>query len=130
VLSARRLFARLAPRVAEAWPAILAIALAVVLAHSGVLHLRDGGDLAQHYRDIVGLDAARAVGVAQLLAAGGLCFSATRRMTCAAFAAVLVLAVANQALADRVGWETVTTACVLAWTIAIAWGEGRRIASG
>jgi hypothetical protein len=126
VLTARRLVARLAPRVADAWPAILAIALAVVLAHSGVSHLRDAGELAHHYRDIIGFDAARAVGVAQLLAAGGLCVTATRVMTCAAFAAVLTLAIANQALSDRLGWATVASACVLAWTIAIAWGQARR----
>jgi hypothetical protein len=128
VLTARRLVARIAPRVADAWPAILAIALAVVLAHSGVLHLRDAGDLAQHYRDILGFDAARTVGIAQLVAAGGLCFAATRVVTCTAFAALLVIAIANQALSGRLDWATVTTACVLAWTIAIAWGEARRTA--
>ena len=128
MLTARRLVARLAPRVIDAWPAILAVALAVVLAHSGVLHLREAGDVAQHYRDALGFDAARAVGIAQLLAAGGLCMPATRATTCAAFAAVLVLALANQALDDRIGVATATTVLVLAWTIAIAWGEKRRAA--
>jgi uncharacterized membrane protein YphA (DoxX/SURF4 family) len=128
VLTARRLVARLAPRVIDAWPAILAVALAVVLAHSGVSHLRDAGDVAQHYRDALGFDAARAVGIAQLLAAGGLCMRATRATTCAAFAAALVLAVANQALNDRVGVATATTVLMLAWTLAIAWGEKRRAA--
>jgi len=128
VLTARRVFARLAPRVVDAWPAILAIALAVVLAHSGVTHLRDAGDIAQHYRDALGFDAARAVGVAQLLAAGGLCVTATRVMTCAAFAALLLIAIANQLLDDRIGVATLTTAFVLAWTMAIAWGEKRRAA--
>jgi len=126
VLTARRVVARLAPRVADAWPAILAIALAVVLAHSGVSHVRDPGDIAQHYRDALGFDAARAVGIAQLLAAGGLCVTATRVMTCAAFAAVLLIALANQALSDRLGLATATTLLVLAWTILIAWGEKRR----
>ena len=128
MLTARRVVARLAPRVADAWPAILAIALAVVLAHSGVSHLRDAGDIAQHYRDALGFDATRAVGIAQLLAAGGLCVAATRVMTCAAFAAMLLLAIANQALNDRVGVATATTVLVLAWSIAIAWGEKRRAA--
>jgi uncharacterized membrane protein YphA (DoxX/SURF4 family) len=127
VLIARRLVARLAPRVIDAWPAILAIALAVVLTHSGVSHLRDAGDVAQHYRDALGFDAARAVGVAQLLAAGGLCVTATRVMTCAAFAAVLIIAIANQALDGRVDATTAATALVLAWTIAIGWGERRRV---
>jgi hypothetical protein len=128
VLNARRLVARLAPRVVDAWPAVLAVALAVVLAHSGVWHLRDAGDVAQHYRDTLGLDAVRAVGIAQLAMAGGLCSSATRVMTCAAFAAMLLIAIGNQALGDRVGVETVTTVIVLGWTIAIAWGEKRRTA--
>lgn len=123
---ARRLVARLAPRVMHAWPAILAIALAVVLAHSGVSHLSDAGEIGRHYQDALGLDAARAVGIAQLLIAGGLCIAMTRVMTCAAFAALLVLAIANQALTDRLGWATATTALVLAWTLAIAWGETRR----
>jgi len=126
VLTARRLVARLGPRVIDAWPAILAVALAVVLAHSGVSHLREAGDLAQHYRDALGLDAARAVGIAQLLAAGGLCMPPTRTMTCASFAAVLLLAMANQSLTGRLGMSTATTALVLAWTVAIAWGEARR----
>ena len=126
MLTARRLVARLAPRVVDAWPAILAVALAVVLAHSGVLHLRDAGDVAQHYRDVLGFDAARAVGIAQLVVAGGLCASGTRVMTCAAFAAMLLLAIGNQALDDRVGEQTLTTLIVLAWTVAIAWGEKRR----
>ena len=128
MLTARRLVARLAPRVIDAWPAILSVALAVVLAHSGVSHLRDAGEVAQHYRDALGFDAARAVGIAQLLAAGGLCLSATRVTTCAAFAAGLVLAIANQALADRIGVATVTTVLMLAWTVAIGWGEKRRAA--
>jgi uncharacterized membrane protein YphA (DoxX/SURF4 family) len=126
VLTARRVLARVAPRVAGSWPAILAIALAVVLAHSGVTHLRDAGDIAQHYRDALGFDAARTVGVAQLLAACGLCVTATRPMTCAAFAALLLIAIANQALDDRMGVATLTTLFVLGWTIAIAWGEKRR----
>ena len=126
MLIARRLVARLAPRVIDAWPAILAIALAVVLAHSGVSHLRDAADVSQHYRDALGFDGARAVGIGQLLAAGGLCITATRVMTCAAFAAVLLIALANQALTDRIGMATATTAFVLAWTIAIAWGQTRR----
>jgi hypothetical protein len=128
VLNARRLIAHLAPRVVDAWPAILAIALAVVLAHSAVSHLRDGGDIAQHYRDVLGLDAARAIGIAQLMAAVGLCLNATRAMTCAAFAAILLIAIANQALTDRIGIDTVTTSLVLAWAIGIAWGELRRVA--
>ena len=49
-------------------------------------------------------------------------------MTCAAFAAVLVIAIANQVLDDRIGMATVGTVVVLAWTIAIAWGEKRRTA--
>ena len=126
MLTARRLVAHLAPRVRDQWPAILAIALAVVLAHSGVSHLREPADVAGHYRDVLGQDLARAVGIAQLLAAGGLCFRATRLMTCAAFAAVLLITVANHFVTGRAGVATVTTALVLAWTVAIAWGESQK----
>ena len=128
MLTARRLVAHLAPRVADAWPAILAIALAVVLAHSGVSHLRDSGDVARHYREVLGLDAARAVGIAQLFTAAGLGLRTTRVMTCAAFAAMLLIAIANQALTGRAAVDVATTAFVLAWTTVIAWGEMRRMA--
>ena len=128
MLTGRRLVAHLAPRVADAWPAILAIALAVVLAHSAISHLGDAGEVGRHYRDVLGVDAARAVGIAQLMAAAGLCVRTTRVMTCAALAAVLLIAIANQALTERMAIDTVATASVLAWAIAIAWGEMRRAA--
>jgi hypothetical protein len=127
VLTARRIVAHLAPRVRDRWPVILAIALAVVLAHSGVSHLRGPADVARHYREVLGFDFARAVGVVQLLAAGGLCFRATRVMTCAAFAAILLITIANHVVTGRVGVATATTGAVLAWTLAVAWGETRRI---
>jgi len=49
-------------------------------------------------------------------------------MTSAAFAAALLIAIANRALTDRIGIDTVTTALVLAWTVTVAWGEMRRMA--
>ncbi|MFO1415010.1 MAG: hypothetical protein U1F10_14105 [Burkholderiales bacterium] len=121
-----RLAARLVPRVRAAWPAIGAIALAVVLAHSGVQHLDAPAALALHYRTAIGTDAwTRGIGIAQLFAAGGLLFPPTRLATACVLGAVLVAALGNQWLSAR-GSDAVATAGVLAWTVAVAWGESRR----
>lgn len=117
----------LVPRVRAAWPAIGAIALAVVLAHSGVLHLQPGPELDEHYLAAIGsAEWTRAIGILQLLTAGGLCFRRTRVMTAAALAAVLLIAMANQLSTDRLGYATVTSLMMLGWSVAVAWGEARR----
>ena len=86
------------------WPAIGAIALAVVLAHSGVLHLEPAPALAAHYRTAVGAAIGRAWSEScSCVAAGGLCFRRTRVMTAAAFAAIVLIAIGNQLRTDRVG---------------------------
>jgi hypothetical protein len=124
---AGRLLSLLVPRVRAAWPAIGAIALAVVLAHSGVLHLNSTADLASHYRAAIGTDEwTRAIGILQLLAAGGLCFRRTRVMTAAGFAAVLLVGVGNQLATQRIGAITTNSLLLFVWTIVIAWGEMRR----
>ena len=120
----RRLIAVLVPRVRGQWPAIAAIALAVVLAHSGIQHLDASSDLAEHYRIAIGDEGwTRAIGILQLLAAGGLCFRRTRAMTAAALAAVVLIAIFNQWRTDRVA---VTSFLLLAWAAVVAWGEMRR----
>jgi hypothetical protein len=122
-----RLVASLVPRVRAAWPAIGAIALAVVLAHSGVSHLRGAVELDEHYRSVIGSDGwARTIGILQLLAAGGLCFRRTRVTTASALGAVLVLAIANQLRTDRAGIASAPSLLLLAWAGAVAWGEARR----
>jgi hypothetical protein len=127
---AARIATLLFPRVRAAWPAIGAIALAVVLAHSGVLHLQPDVALDEHYRVAIGAaEWTRAIGILQLFAAGGLCFRRTRVMTSAALAAVLLMAMANQFRTDRLGPATVTSLLMLAWTAVVAWGEARRAAS-
>jgi hypothetical protein len=124
---AARLATLLVPRVRAAWPAIGAIALAVVLAHSGVLHLQPGPEIDDHYLAAIGsAEWTRAIGILQLFAAGGLCFRRTRVMTAAALAAVLLIAIANQFRTDRAGFATVTSLLMLAWSAAVAWGEARR----
>ena len=124
---AARLVTVLVPRVRAAWPAIGAIALAVVLAHSGVAHLQAGPELDEHYLAAIGsAEWTRAIGILQLFAAGGLCFRRTRVMTAAALAAVLLIAVANQVRTDRLGYATATSLLMLAWSVAVAWGEARR----
>jgi len=125
--NAARVVARLVPRVRAAWPAIGAIALAVVLAHSGVMHLDPAHGLDAHYRAILGGDGwARPIGVLELLAAGGLAFRRTRVTTAAAFGAVLVLALANQLWLGRAGTTSVPLLLLFAWAVVVAWGEGRR----
>ena len=121
------LLALLIPRVRAGWPAIGAIALAVVLAHSGIAHLDASAAVEAHYRAAVGDEGfGRIAGIAQLLAAGGLCFRRTRSMTALAFAAVVLIGIANQLRTDRAGIETLTSLALVAWAGAIAWGESRR----
>jgi hypothetical protein len=122
----RRVLALLVPRVTAQWPAIAAIALAVVLAHSGWLHLGAPPDVAQHYREAIGTgDWSRAIGILQLLAAGGLCLRPTRATTAAAFAAIVLIGVGNQVVGGRAGVATVTSLILIAWAVAVAWGEMR-----
>lgn len=124
---ASRLRSLLALRLRAAWPAIAAIALAVVLAHSGVVHLDVRADLADYYRAAMGSgEWTRTIGIAQSFAAGGLCFRRTRRFTAIVFAIVLAVAVANQVRTDRAGLALPATLLLLAWTVVIAWGEARR----
>ena len=124
---AARVAARLVLRVRAAWPAIGAIALAVVLTHSGIGHLRPATELEQHYRDVIGTDDwARTIGIVQLFVAGGLCLRRTRGLTAATFGALLLLAVANQLRTDRIGAESLPVAALIIWTGLVAWGEMRR----
>lgn len=122
----RRLAALLVPRVRARWAAIAAVALAVVLAHSGIEHIDPSDALIEHYRLAAGGDWTRGIGVLQLLVAGGLCFNRTRAMTAAAFAAILLIAIANQWLGDRLGLAPLV---LLAWTAVVAWGEMRASAA-
>ena len=117
----------LVPRVRAGWPAIAAIALAVVLAHSGIRHLDTTPELAEHYRSVIGSDGwTRLIGILQLLAAGGLLFRRTRVTTAAAFAAVVLIAIAHQLRTDRESLAIMTSIALLVWALAVAWGEVRR----
>jgi hypothetical protein len=123
---AARLASLRVPRVGAAWPAIIAVALAVVLGHSGVQHLEASSALAEHYRTAIGTDEwTRAIGIAQMFAAGGLCFRRTRMVTASVLAAVLVAAIANQFRTGRAELAP-STALLFAWAAAIAIGEARR----
>ncbi len=122
----RKLLARLLPRVLAGWPAIAGIALAIVVAHSGMLHLDASPGIAEHYREAIGFDASRAVGIVQLLLAGGLVVRRTRAMSAAALAGIIVLAVANQVVTGRAGAATMAPLALLAWSMMVAWGERRR----
>jgi len=125
--NATRLATLLVPRLRAAWPAIGAIALAVVFANSGIQHLQPALTLDEHYLAAIGTaEWTRAIGIFQLFAAGGLCFRRTRVMTAAALAAVLLIAMANQVRTDRLGYETGTSLLMLGWAVVVAWGEARR----
>jgi hypothetical protein len=119
----RRLLAVLVPRVIAQWPAIGAIALAVVLAHSGVAHVDASAEVAEYYRHALGEGWTRTVGIVQLLAAGGLCFQRTRVMTASAFAALVLIGITNQVRTDR---PVLTGVVLLGWACVVAWGEARR----
>ena len=121
--SSRRLVAILVPRVGGQWPAIAGIALAVVLAHSGVRHLDPPPDLVLHYRAAIGEDWSRGIGILQLAAAAGLCLRRTRVMTASALVAVLLIAIANQ---WRTGSLALASFAMLAWAAIVAWGETRK----
>jgi hypothetical protein len=124
---AARLVAVLAPRVRAQWPAIAAIALAVVLAHSGVAHLRAAPELDEHYRFVIGGDGwTHTIGILQLLAAGGLCFRRTRVGTGSALGAVLLAAIAIRLGREGADVATLPSLLLLAWTGAITWGEARQ----
>ena len=123
---AARLVATLAPRVGTAWPAIAAVALAVVLGHSGVQHLDPSAALAAHYRAAIGTgEWTRAFGIAQMFAAGGLCFRRTRLPTACVTGAVVLAATAHAWRGGRPD-DALAGLCVLAWVALIAAGEARR----
>jgi hypothetical protein len=91
------------------------------------VHLQAGPELDEHYLAAIGsAEWTRAIGILQLFAAGGLCFRRTRVMTAAALAAVLLIAMANQVRTDRLGYTTLASLLMLAWSAAVAWGEARR----
>jgi hypothetical protein len=126
-----RLAARLVPRLRAAWPAIAGIALAVVLAHSGVAHLQSPHAVDEYYRMAFGsTEWTRTVGIAQLFIAGGLCLRRTRMTAAAALAVLVALAVANQWRIDRLGVQLWADALMLSWSLVIAWGEARRARTG
>lgn len=122
-----RIAAVTARRVADAWPAVAAVALAVVLACSGVLHLRAGEALLRHYDEAVGAaNFAYVVGALQWLAAAALLSSRGRRAACAALAGVALAGIAHQFATGRAGEATWAACALLATALAIAVGDNRR----
>jgi hypothetical protein len=78
---------------AARWPAIAAVALAAVLAHSSVGHFRNDVAIRQHYRDALGTaDAALWIGLLQCVAAIALCVPRTRVGAAWSIVAVVVAA--------------------------------------
>ena len=129
MLSTLKLVAlRVGARLILDWTSWAAIALAVVLAHSGVEHLRPDAALLEHYADAAGLPAlAYAVGAMQLAIAAALVWRRTRRGACAALVAMILIAMANQIAGGRAGDGLAAPLAMLVVAVAIATGERRRI---
>jgi hypothetical protein len=115
---------RVGARIVLDWTSWAAIALAVVLAHSGIRHLDADAALLAHYGDAVGTPRfAYAVGALQLIAAAALVWRRTRGGSCAALAAATLIAMANQIAGGRAGDGLGTPLFVLGAGVAICLGE-------
>ena len=115
---------RVSARLVLDWTSWAAIALAVVLAHSGVRHLDADATLLSHYGDAIGMPSfAYAVGALQLIAAAALAWRRTRGGTCAALAAATLIAMANQIAGGRAGDGLGAPLFVFGAAVAIALGE-------
>jgi hypothetical protein len=124
-----RVVATTARRVAADWPAVGAVALAVVLGHSALVHLAGDEALARHYAEAVGAPGfAWVSGVLQLVAAVALAVRRTRRVACAAIAGVILAGVVHRIAAGHDG-DGVPAALALA-VAAIAIGFGTRVRRG
>lgn len=118
---------RVGARLILDWTSWAAIALAVVLGHSGVEHLRPDVALLDHYAEAAALPAlAYAVGVVQLAAAAALVWRRTRRGACAALVAMILIAMANQIADGRAGDGLAAPIAMLVVAVAIATGERRK----
>ena len=118
---------RVGARLVLDWTSWAAIALAVVLAHSGIEHLRPDAALLDHYAEAAGMPAlAYAVGAMQLAAAAALLWRRTRRGACAALIAMILVAMANQIADGRSGEGLAAPLSLLVAAVAIAAGERRR----
>jgi hypothetical protein len=115
---------RVGARIVLDWTSWAAIALAVVLAHSGIRHLDADAALLSHYGDAVGMPRfAYAIGALQLMAAAALVWQRTRGGACAALAAATLIAMANQLAAGRAGDALYAPLVVLGTAVAIGLGE-------
>ena len=120
-----RVVATTARRVAADWPAVGAVALAVVLGHSALVHLAGDESLARHYAEAVGAPGFALVsGLLQLVAAVALVVRRTRRVGCAAVAGVILAGVIHR-IATGHGGDGLPAALALA-VAAIAIGLGTR----
>jgi hypothetical protein len=118
---------RIGARLVLDWTSCAAIALAVVLANSGIEHLRPDAALLRHYQDAAGLAAlAYAIGVAQLAAGAAMIWRRTRYGACAALIAMLILSIGNQIIDGRAGDGLTGPLSMLLAAAAIARAERRR----
>ncbi len=92
----------MAPFLAARWPAIAAVALAAILAHSALGHFRDDPGVRQHYLEALGTaDAALWIGLLQCVAALALCVPRTR--IAAAWSVVAIVVAASLLRIARTG---------------------------
>jgi hypothetical protein len=118
---------RIGARLVLDWTSWAAIALAVVLANSGVEHLRPDAALLRHYQDAAGMAAlAYAIGIAQLSAGAAMIWRRTRYGACAALIAMLIISIGNQIIDGRVDDGLTGPMSMLLAAAAIARAERRR----
>ncbi len=118
---------RVGARLVLDWTSWTAIALAVVLANSGVEHLRADAALLRHYQDAAGMPAlAYAIGAVQLAAAAAMTWRRTRYPACAALIAMLLIAMANQIAGGRASDGLGAPLLMLVVAAAIAIAERQR----
>jgi hypothetical protein len=123
----KSVFLRVGARLILDWTSWAAIALAVVLAHSGVRHLDADAALLSHYGDAIGMPRfAYAIGALQLLAAAALVWRPARAGACAALAAATLIAMANQLAGGRIGDGLHAPLLMFGAAVAIGLGERAR----
>ena len=122
-----RVARRLPQRIAADWTTIAAVALAVVLVHSAMLHLAPSAALEAHYLERFGAAHwTRLIGIAQLAIALGLLLRRTRATACAMLIAAVTTALLWRTLDGLPLDGGLPSVAMIGAAIIIAVGETRR----
>jgi hypothetical protein len=118
---------RVAARLLLDWTTWAAIALAVVIGHSGIAHLRADTSLRHYYGEVAASPLmVYIVGAVQLAVALTLLWRRTRSGACAALIALAMLSAGAKMSDGRTAQGLLPELAVLAAAIAVAIGERRR----